>query len=43
MNWNNTQFDGADPITTRAADQVGSILRHVPDHVVPQARYAYYI
>lgn len=43
MNWNNTQFDGGDPITTRAADQVGSILRYVPAGAVPQARYAFYM
>ncbi len=30
MNWNNTQFDGASPITLRAAREVGRVLRYVP-------------
>lgn len=30
MNWNSTQFDGALPITIRAARQVGKVLKHVP-------------
>jgi hypothetical protein len=30
MNWNTTQFDGAQPIPIRAARQVGRVLRHVP-------------
>ena len=30
MNWNTTQFDGAQPIPIRAARQVGKVLRHVP-------------
>jgi hypothetical protein len=43
MNWNNTQFDGAEPITLRAARQVGDILKHVGPTEVPQARYAFYM
>ncbi|WP_309713544.1 hypothetical protein [Armatimonas sp.] len=41
MNWNNTQFDGALPITLRAARQVGLILRYIPEggHIEPQYRY----
>jgi SepF-like predicted cell division protein (DUF552 family) len=31
MNWNNTQFDGYEPITLVAARKVGSILKYVPD------------
>jgi hypothetical protein len=27
MNWNNTQFDGAAPVTLRAAQQVKEVLR----------------
>lgn len=43
MNWNNTQFDGHDPITVRAARQVGKILKYVgPDEPV-EPRYAYYM
>jgi hypothetical protein len=30
MNWNQTQFDGADPITIRAARQVSGILKYIP-------------
>lgn len=43
MNWNNTQFDGALPITVRAARQVGEILKHLPDGVVPDPRYRFYM
>jgi len=32
MNWNNTQFDMRDPITTRAARRVGDIMKYVPDN-----------
>jgi hypothetical protein len=31
MNWNNTQFDGREPITLHAARQVGSILKYIPE------------
>jgi len=31
MNWNNTQFDGADPISLRAARQVGSVLKYLDE------------
>ena len=30
LNWNNTQFDGGEPITVRVARQVGDILKCVP-------------
>lgn len=43
MNWNNTQFDGALPITMRAARQVAEILRHVPDGTIPDPRYRFYM
>ena len=43
MNWNNTQFDGAWPITLRAAKQVAAILRQCPEGVPIQARYAFYM
>jgi hypothetical protein len=43
MNWNNTQFDGGEPVTTRVARQVGNILRHVPEGAKIQARYSYYM
>lgn len=31
LNWNNTQFDGGQPITVRAARQVGDILKCIPE------------
>jgi len=31
MNWNNTQFDRREPITVRAARQVGAILKYIDD------------
>ena len=31
LNWNNTQFDGGEPITVRAARRVGDILKCIPD------------
>lgn len=43
MNWNNTQFDGSEPITIRAARQVGKILKHVPEGGYIQHRYSYYM
>lgn len=41
MNWNNTQFDGADPITIRASRQVSSILKYVAEdgYVAPFYRF----
>lgn len=41
MNWNNTQFDGGQPITIRAARQVSEILKYIPDDglVVPSYRF----
>jgi hypothetical protein len=44
MNWNNTQFDGLEPITIRAARQVGSILKYIDDSKLPyQSRYSFYM
>lgn len=39
MNWNNTQFDRSEPITMRAARQVGSILKHVGEEYEPYYRF----
>ena len=39
MNWNNTQFDGGEPITLRAAKQVGSILKYLDSDYEPYYRY----
>jgi hypothetical protein len=43
MNWNNTRFDGAKPITLRAAQEVGRILRYVPAGLPIQSNYAFYM
>lgn len=39
LNWNNTQFDGGDPITIRASKQVGAILKYVDQEYEPYYRY----
>jgi hypothetical protein len=43
MNWNNTQFDGAEPITIRAARQVSSIIKYImpSDYYAPN--YMFYM
>jgi hypothetical protein len=43
MNWNNTEFDQRDPITIRAARQVGNVLKYLgrTDYVEP--RYSAYM
>lgn len=43
MNWNNTQFDGGDPITIRAARQVGRILKYVPPDGIIASGYRFYM
>lgn len=43
MNWNNTQFDSALPITVRAARQVGNILKYAGDLKNIQSEYAFYM
>ena len=43
MNWNNTQFDGALPITMKAARQVGDILKYVPEGQTIDPRYRFYM
>jgi hypothetical protein len=43
MNWNNTQFDSALPITIKAARQVGAILKYVESATPIQARYGFYM
>ena len=43
MNWNDTQLDGAMPITIRAARQVGKILRYLgPNDNLPH-KYSFYM
>lgn len=43
MNWNNTQFDRGDPITMRAAYQVGNVLKYVGERSQIAPRYSYYM
>ncbi len=43
MNWNNTQFDSALPITIRAARQVGDILKYAGTLKDIQTRYGFYM
>lgn len=43
MNWNNTQFDGALPITLRAARQVSKILKYVGEDENIEPRYSFYM
>jgi len=43
MNWNNTQFDGSEPITLRAARQVSEVLRYCPEDRLPETRYSFYM
>jgi hypothetical protein len=43
LNWNNTQFDGGEPITLRVAKKVGEVLKYVPDNQPVQPRYSFYM
>jgi hypothetical protein len=43
MNWNNTQFDGFEPITLHAARQVGKILKYIPLSEPIRESYAFYM
>jgi hypothetical protein len=43
MNWNNTQFDAALPITIKAAREVGKILRYTNVNIPIQKGYPYYM
>lgn len=43
LNFNNTRFDGGDPITIRAARHVGDILKHVEPTRNIQSRFRYFI
>lgn len=43
LNWNNTQFDGGEPITMRVAAQVGKVLKYVPEGGLVQPRYSFYM
>ncbi len=43
LNWNNTQFDGGEPITVRAARRVGDILKCVADGATVQPSFRFYM
>jgi hypothetical protein len=43
LNWNNTQFDGGEPITVRAARRVGDILKCIEANGVQQGAYRFYM
>jgi hypothetical protein len=42
LNWNNTQFDGGEPITLKAARKVGDILKCVQDQEPLQSNFRFY-
>ena len=43
LNWNNTQFDGGEPITVHAARRVGDILKCVPEGGRVQPTYRFFM
>jgi hypothetical protein len=43
LNWNNTQFDGGEPITVRAARHVGDILKCIADGGTMQPSFRFYM
>lgn len=43
LNWNNTQFDGGEPITVRAARRVGDILKCVSDNGNVQPTFRFFM
>ena len=43
MNWNNTQFDGGQPITLRCARQVGAILKYLGQNDSYEPYYRFYM
>jgi len=43
MNWNNTQFDGFEPITLKAARKVGRIFKYMSATDKIQSRYSFYM
>lgn len=43
LNWNNTQFDGGEPITVRAARRVGDILKCVPEGAALQPSFRFFM
>jgi hypothetical protein len=43
MDWNNTQFDGFEPITLKAARKVGRIFKYMSPTDKVQSRYGFYM
>lgn len=43
MNWNNTQFDGSEPVTLRAARQVSAVLRYCDENTRIEPKYSFYM
>lgn len=43
MNWNNTQFDGAEPVTLQASRKCSSILRYCSAGRAIEPRYSFYM
>ena len=43
MNWNSARFAEELPVTLRFANEVGTILRDLPNDYTPEARYAFYV
>jgi hypothetical protein len=43
LNWNNCGFASGSPITTAFSKQVGRILTELPEGVVPQTKYRYFM
>lgn len=43
LNWNNTQFDGGEPITVRAARRVGDILKCLAEGDILQPAFRYFM
>jgi hypothetical protein len=43
MNWNSARFAEKLHVTVRFANEVGTILRDLPDDYAPEARYAFYM
>jgi hypothetical protein len=43
LNWNQTQFDGGEPITIFAARRVGEVLKYLREDETPAPRYSFYM
>lgn len=43
MNWNNTQFDGAEPVTLRASRKCSGVLRYCSMSLPIEPRYSFYM